>query len=213
MDNPLSVSVLALDPVLDAGAKSSLYGSPEITMVLPHEPAKVAVVVADRVDGQVLELVRTTRSAAYGPEVVLVATELAPDEARRAIALGARGLLRRREASADRLVRTVTTAADGDCTLPTDLLGLLLADPLGLPGEPSGRFGPAAPRAWAGPGLTAREAAVLRLVAEGRETSEIAEELCYSVRTVTAVVRDITQRYRLRNRAHAVAYAMRGGLL
>ncbi|MFE0463629.1 response regulator transcription factor [Kitasatospora sp. NPDC058965] len=210
MDNPLSVSVLALDPVLDAGAKSSLYGSPEIAMVLPHEPARVAVVVADRVDGQVVELVRTTRCAPHGPEVVLVATELTPDEARRVIALGARGLLRRREASADRLVRTVTTAADGDCTLPTDLLGLLLADPHGAP---AGRPDPLAPRPWSGPGLTAREAAVLRLVAEGRETSEIAEQLCYSVRTVTAVVRDITQRYHLRNRAHAVAYALRGGLL
>jgi DNA-binding NarL/FixJ family response regulator len=167
------------------------------------------VVVADRVDGQVLELVRAARSGRHGPEVVLVATELTPEEARWVIALGARGLLRRREASADRLVRTVTTAADGDCTLPTDLLGLLL-DPHAGPAE---RPDPAARRSWSGPGLTAREAAVLRLVAEGRETSEIAEELCYSVRTVTAVVRDITQRYRLRNRAHAVAYALRGGLL
>jgi DNA-binding CsgD family transcriptional regulator len=30
---------------------------------------------------------------------------------------------------------------------------------------------------------------------------------------VTTVVHDITQRFRLRNRAHAVAYALRAGLL
>jgi len=54
---------------------------------------------------------------------------------------------------------------------------------------------------------------VLRLVADGRETGEIARELCYSTRTVVSVVHDITNRFRLRNRAHAVAYALRAGLL
>ena len=51
------------------------------------------------------------------------------------------------------------------------------------------------------------------MVADGHETSEIAQRLCYSPRTVTTVVHDITQRFRLRNRAHAVAYALRTGLL
>ncbi|GAA1246372.1 LuxR C-terminal-related transcriptional regulator [Kitasatospora nipponensis] len=207
MDNLLPVSVLALDPVLDAGAKSTLYGSPDIAMVLPHEPARVAVVIVDRVDDQVLHLVGTARGEAHHPEVVLVATELAPIEARRAIAVGARGLLRRREASMERLVRTVLAAAGGDCTVPTDLL-----DPL-LDHRTDGRPAVAARPPWSGPGLSDRERAVLRLVADGRETGEIAQELSYSVRTVTSVVRDITQRFRLRNRAHAVAYALRGGLL
>lgn len=54
---------------------------------------------------------------------------------------------------------------------------------------------------------------MLRLVAEGHETSEIAGRLSYSVRTVTTVMHNVTQRFRLRNRAHAVAYALRAGLL
>jgi DNA-binding NarL/FixJ family response regulator len=54
---------------------------------------------------------------------------------------------------------------------------------------------------------------VLSMVADGQETDDIARALCYSSRTVTGVVHDITQRYRLRNRAHAVAYALRTGLL
>ncbi|MYT22432.1 DNA-binding response regulator, partial [Streptomyces sp. SID7760] len=66
---------------------------------------------------------------------------------------------------------------------------------------------------WAAAGLSDRERSVLRLVADGHETNEIAKQLCYSPRTVTSVVHDITQRFRLRNRAHAVAYAMRVGLL
>jgi DNA-binding NarL/FixJ family response regulator len=64
-----------------------------------------------------------------------------------------------------------------------------------------------------GSGLTKRERAVLSLIADGRETHEIARELCYSVRTVAGVVHDITYRFGLRNRAHAVAYALRAGLL
>ena len=62
-------------------------------------------------------------------------------------------------------------------------------------------------------GITDRERSVLRLLADGWETGEIAKELCYSNRTVTSVVHDITQRFRRRNRAHAVAYALRAGML
>ena len=62
-------------------------------------------------------------------------------------------------------------------------------------------------------GLTAREIEVLRLVADGFENREIADKLSYSERTVKNVLHDITTRLQLRNRAHAVAYALRHGLL
>ena len=61
--------------------------------------------------------------------------------------------------------------------------------------------------------LTPREIDVLRLAAEGMETAEIARQLCYSERTVKGVVHAITTRLRLRNRAQAVAYAVRLGLI
>lgn len=61
--------------------------------------------------------------------------------------------------------------------------------------------------------LDDRERTVLRLVADGHETAEIARELSYSVRTITMIVHDITHRLRLRNRAHAVAFALRQGLI
>jgi DNA-binding CsgD family transcriptional regulator len=40
---------------------------------------------------------------------------------------------------------------------------------------------------------------VLSLIAEGRETDEIARELCYSPRTVVGIVHGVTRRFRLRN--------------
>ena len=86
--------------------------------------------------------------------------------------------------------------------MPPDLLDHLLAraSTVPPPGGPSSS-------------LSERERAVLTLVAQGCDTAEIARQLCYSARTVVSVIHDITNRFRLRNRAHAVAYALRTGLL
>jgi DNA-binding NarL/FixJ family response regulator len=199
---PVRVSVVALDPMLEVGATSGLRRSPEVEVVLPSEQSQVTVVIVDDVDERVLDIVRTTRAEPYQPEVVLVATELAPADALQAIVAGACGLLRRWEASQPHLARTVLAAATGDCSISPDLLDDLLnhsASPTGVSAT--------------GPGLSERERAVLNLVADGHETDEIAKQLCYSSRTVTSVVHEITRRFRLRNRAHAVAYALRAGLL
>lgn len=62
-------------------------------------------------------------------------------------------------------------------------------------------------------GLTEREAAVLRLIAEGWDTATVANRLCYSERTVKGTLHGVTTRLQLRNRSHAVAYAIRHGLI
>ena len=61
--------------------------------------------------------------------------------------------------------------------------------------------------------LADREVEVLRLVADGFDTAEIATRLSYSQRTVKTVLHDVTTRLQLRNRSHAVAYALREGLI
>jgi DNA-binding NarL/FixJ family response regulator len=62
-------------------------------------------------------------------------------------------------------------------------------------------------------GLSPREVDVLRLVADGADTSEIAKELAYSESTVKHVLYELTTRLKLRNRTHAVAFALRAGVL
>lgn len=62
-------------------------------------------------------------------------------------------------------------------------------------------------------GPTRRELAVLELLADGLDTKEIAEQLSYSERTVKGVLHELTTRLRLRNRAHAVAFAVREGYI
>lgn len=61
--------------------------------------------------------------------------------------------------------------------------------------------------------IDGRETRVLTLLAEGSDTREIARRLNYSERTVKSIIGDITTRFGLRNRSHAVAYALRAGLI
>jgi DNA-binding CsgD family transcriptional regulator len=61
--------------------------------------------------------------------------------------------------------------------------------------------------------LSTRQVEVLRLVAIGASAPEIADELCISEATVRTHVKNILERLGAKNRAHAVALAMRDGLL
>jgi DNA-binding NarL/FixJ family response regulator len=70
-----------------------------------------------------------------------------------------------------------------------------------------------APRGLKLSGLSTRETDVLRLMAQGMEIREIAEKLSYSERTIKNSVHDVLNRFDLRNRAHAVAFALREGLI
>ncbi len=61
--------------------------------------------------------------------------------------------------------------------------------------------------------LSKREIEILTLVAEGRTDNEIAIRLCMSAKTVSWYVKEIRARLDARSRAHAVALAMRQGIL
>jgi DNA-binding NarL/FixJ family response regulator len=61
--------------------------------------------------------------------------------------------------------------------------------------------------------LTDREIKVLKLLADGLDTTEVGCRLFCSERTVKTIVHDITSRLNLRNRTQAVAYALRQGVI
>ncbi|WP_187368726.1 helix-turn-helix transcriptional regulator [Baekduia soli] len=83
-----------------------------------------------------------------------------------------------------------------------------------LPGPPSrprrmlvGTSPPCAAR------FTPREIDVLRLLADGATTRDIAQRMNYSERTVKHIVHDVLVKLRGRTRAHAVAVAARSGVI
>lgn len=61
--------------------------------------------------------------------------------------------------------------------------------------------------------LTDRELDVLRLLAEGSSTRDIAERMNYSERTVKNIVHGVLTKLQGRTRAHAVAIAVRAGMV
>lgn len=65
----------------------------------------------------------------------------------------------------------------------------------------------------AAPMLSDRELQLLRLLADGATIAEIAARLFCSERTVKYTLHQLLDRFGLRNRVHAVAWALRSGLL
>ena len=201
------VFVYASDPVSQAGIASQLRLRPEILVVDEDvDAATVAVVMVDEVDEPAVKVVRAIQRNGC-PRIVLVVARLDDTGLLAAVEAGASGILRRTEAHPDRLAAVVEAAAVGDGSIPPDLLGRLLAQMGRLQREVL------SPRGITFSGLTERELDVLRLVAEGCETGDIARQLCYSERTIKNVIHDVTARLNLRNRSHAVAYAVREGLI
>jgi DNA-binding NarL/FixJ family response regulator len=198
--------VHARDPISLAGVVVQLKMRPEIRVVDTAAQAAVAVTIADAVDESTTRELRAMRKDGR-PRLMLVATMVDDAALVAAAEAGVAGLLRRCDASADMLVRTIVKVASGEGEVPPDLLGRLL--------EQVGRLQRQvlAPRGLTFTGLTPRETQVLRLVADGFDTGEIALRMCYSERTVKNVLHDLTTRLQLRNRTHAVAYAVREGLI
>jgi|SRR3954447_14745687 DNA-binding NarL/FixJ family response regulator len=203
-----TVHVHARDPISKAGVASQLRPRPEVRVVGDEEAdqARVAVVVVDNVDDDAIQLLHVVQRCGDS-RTVLVAGRLDDGDLVTAVEAGVVGLVRRSEATPERLVKVITGAASGEGAVPSDLLGRLL-DQVGA--LQRGFLGP---RGLKFNGLAAREVEVLRLVADGCDTSEIAHRLAYSERTVKNVLHDVTTRLQLRNRSHAVAYALRQGLI
>lgn len=201
----IPICVIAHDPVTQAGVTSQLRHRPEIEVVEgDHERAEVAVVAGDAVDDGTLAVLRSMQCA--GRPAVLVVASVDDAGLAAAVEAGVVGLVRRIEATPERLAHAVSAVARGEGTVPPDLLGRLLS-------QVSRVQKYLQPRGLNLSGLSTREADILRLIADGLDTNEIATSLSYSERTVKNVLHDVTSRLQLRNRSHAVAYALKQGMI
>ncbi|QES44377.1 helix-turn-helix transcriptional regulator [Streptomyces venezuelae] len=226
-DTRISVAVHATDPLSRAGVISHLRHEPTVELVdratdgsSPAPPGtptaaaqeRVAVMLVDRLDDPAgSELRRLARSTEQ--RVVLIASELREPELLAVVEYGVRAILWRHQATPQKLLRAVHSAARGEGELPPDLINRLMTQ-LGrlrlsaLDGTPSAA-GALVPTL----GMAPREVDVVRLIAEGLDTKQISEKLAYSERTVKNVLHALMTRLQLQNRAHAVAYALREGYI
>jgi DNA-binding NarL/FixJ family response regulator len=134
-----------------------------------------------------------------GARLVTIAGSGEEDLLVEAVEAGVAGALLRSDVTPQALKHCLRSVAGGNGSLPAAVLGRLVGGG-GRRGGPTGD-------------LTGRELNVLRLLSKGENTRQIAEDLCYSEKTVKNIVHDLLIRMNCRNRAQAVALATRRGLI
>ena len=152
--------------------------------------------------------IEATRSLAMVAPLCRVLVLTGPGEEHEvvdAILAGACGCLLK-DASGDEIVEAVRAAAAGQSVIDRSVAGHLLAQ---VPDQTED----AAPGDAIRAALTERELDVLKLVAGGKESNQIAQALFISPKTVQNQISSILAKLQLQNRIQAAVHAVRGGIL
>lgn len=158
----------------------------------PH----VLVIDLGMLKGSSSEAIRQLRERAPGSQIVVMTMEQNPVFAQRSLTAGALGFVLK-DLADEELAEAIRRAARGVQYVSPQLEGRL--DDLD--------------RTFAEDKLTVREVEVLRLIALGHTSVEIARKLSLSPRTVETHRARIHRKLALATRAELVAYALRRGLL
>jgi DNA-binding NarL/FixJ family response regulator len=182
--------VQVLGPVPDA---------PEALAALEEGLADLVLVDMDRADGRGIEVVGAIRDGGGRVRVLAASGDAGPELAATALAAGACGVL---PTERDRsLVDVFRRALAGELVLPAEDLPRLVDR---LVGDQTGSRGLAS--------LTAREREILRALAGGMSTAEIAAALSISPMTVQSHVKNILAKLGVHSKVEAVRLAWRHGL-
>ena len=144
--------------------------------------------------------VATLRREGVEAEVVLLAADVDSATVYQAVAAGAKGFLSK-DADAGEIGASIAAVGRGETVLAPAVQSALAT-----------QIQRRAERDSA-PALSAREAEVLRLIADGRSAPEIGAELHLSTATVKGHLQSLYDKLGVSDRAAAVARAMRCGLL
>jgi len=173
-----------VDVIAEAADLSTTTG--QVHGLMPH----VLVLDLQMPDGSSIDAIRRLRTGVPGTEIVVVTMETSPLFAQQAIDAGAVGFVRKDRADLE-LPVAIRLAARGEEYVSPEVAPAL--DAL---------------RAAAGDGLSPRETEVLRLIALGHTSVEIARKLHLSSRTVESHRARIHRKLGLATRADLVAYAL-----
>jgi len=153
-----------------------------------------------------LEATRLIKAESPDTRIVIVTVSDQEEDLFEAVKSGAEGYLLK-DLDEGELESTLNALENGEPALSPRLAAKILEEFARLRSESSRREDERRDD------LTAREREVLLLVAEGSTNKEIAASLFLSEHTVNFHVKNILSKLHLRNRAQAVAYAIRTGLV
>jgi DNA-binding NarL/FixJ family response regulator len=214
LDKPLLLAVRASDPVTGEGTVAYLQAQGRHVRLVPDQDldrADVLLLLVTDVGDETLNLMRraTLDPRCADLRIVLVANTISDAQLVRAIGFGLTSFLPRQQAGLSQILRAVLNSAAGRSELPRTHVDALVEQV-----RLAQRTGTAPVGTDSGPErLLPREVEVLRLLADGLDTAEIAARLSYSERTIKNIIHRMITRLGVRNRAHAVAYAARVGIL
>ena len=152
-----------------------------------------------------LEATRLIKAELPETRIVIVTVSDDDDDLFEAIKSGAEGYLLK-DMSEEELGRTLTGIATGEPALSPGLAAKILDEFTRLSREDPAKEAES-------DGLTPREREVLELVVTGATNRKIAAALYISENTVSFHMKHILAKLHLKNRAQAVAYAIRSGLV
>lgn len=212
---PVRVMVVDDHPMWrDAVERDLVAAGFDVVAVAANGKEALARCPAARPDVVVLDLqipepngVEVTRAVAGpdGPRVLILSASGEQADVLEAVKAGATGYLVK-SASRAELLDAVRKVAEGEAVYTAGLAGLVLGEYRRLSAAPQ------APAEEERPILTERETEILRMVAKGLSSTQIAERLVISHRTVQNHTQNTLRKLQLHNRVELTRYAIEQGL-
>lgn len=211
MDEALRVAIVEDHALTRAGLRTTLEAAFDVVAEAPDGITGFEAVARERPDVAVIDIglpgidgiALTQRIRAEVPEthVVIVTMIDVQEEVVAALAAGADAYCLK-SSDPERIVDAVRIAADGGAYFDPKIAHVVLA-----------RFSPNAKHPLNQSPLTPRETEILRLIADGRANTEIADTLHIGLGTVKGHIRDILEKLSAADRTQAAVTALRKGYI
>jgi DNA-binding NarL/FixJ family response regulator len=208
----LRVMLVEDHTLVRAGIRALLQGLPDIQVVAEAADglAALELIAADPPDVVLmdismpglsgLETAARLRQQASAPRVILLSMHASEEYVLQALQQGVSGYLLK-DAGTSELTAAIRAVARGE-TYISPAVSKHLAGYIRRVGETS-----------SGDGLTPRQREILKLIAEGRTTQQIAQQLHISVKTAETHRAQLMERLNIHDVAGLVRYAIRTGLV
>jgi DNA-binding NarL/FixJ family response regulator len=207
MESELPIRILSVEdhPIFRDGLDTIIGSQPDMLLVAQAGSAEEAIaefkihrpditLMDVRLpDGSGTDAVITIRANWPHARIIMLTTSDGDAEIRRALRAGAAAYLLKNTPKKE-LISVIRSVHSGRRHIPAEVAGRL-AEHVG------------------DEGLTARELEVLRLLRDGNRNKEIAAQLAISETTVNFHIKNLVDKLRANDRTHAVAIAVRRGLL